>query len=82
VSSDISSQPAVKLLSFFGRTAEAEHTSQAARLDNKEAFGVAPLDIRQAQAICPSLSNERGLQSGDVQRWISYWRECGFIVFD
>ncbi|KAG6878148.1 hypothetical protein C0993_011566 [Termitomyces sp. T159_Od127] len=71
-------QPAIKLLEFFRRYANAEADDSATQ---SEAGGLPRLSTEKVQRISQFMRSENLQQIGDndAMLWVSYWQSIGFI---
>ncbi|KZT61228.1 acetyl-CoA synthetase-like protein [Calocera cornea HHB12733] len=75
---EVTRNPAIKLLDFYRRIAESEGalgaqtaTSRRAR----EAMGMPDLETEQAEARSETLRTLKPLGEEDTERWMAYWRK-------
>ncbi|KAF4617234.1 hypothetical protein D9613_005789 [Agrocybe pediades] len=72
---DTSKVPAVNLLDFFKHASEAG--ANVATSD--EAAGVSTFSVAKMLSVSPALREQPPLGHADVQMWIKYWRDIGFL---
>ncbi|TFK46677.1 NAD(P)-binding protein [Heliocybe sulcata] len=72
--------PAIRLLDFFRRFAEA-HTMAASGADSGDvqAGGLVRFATEEARSRSESIRRVRQLSAADAERWVAYWRKKEFI---
>ncbi|EPQ57812.1 acetyl-CoA synthetase-like protein [Gloeophyllum trabeum ATCC 11539] len=77
---DYESIPAIRLLDFFRKLAEADKALQVTdKEDVVEAGGVARFSTAKAEALSEAIRTVGALTSADVKRWAAYWKGKAFI---
>lgn len=70
---DAGEAPALKLLDFF--VAGLEMESQGC-----EAGGIPPMDCNVAKQSSRHLQQAKPIQPSEVEAWLNYWEDVGFIA--
>ncbi|EJT96908.1 hypothetical protein DACRYDRAFT_112250 [Dacryopinax primogenitus] len=75
------SNPAIKLMDFFGRGYKAlEENTKQGKYKPKEAMGMPDLQTNKAVEVSETLRGSKVLGQEDVQLWLGYWEKHGMFA--
>ncbi|KAG6877719.1 hypothetical protein C0993_004656 [Termitomyces sp. T159_Od127] len=76
---DVQAIPAMKLLGFFRTISESDYVIANSGLHEVESGGLAKFATAKAQSLSQTMREVQPIEAQDVNRWVGYWRCCGFL---